>query len=119
MNHRVSKEGQLLGKCTAKLAEHGRSILKAKGLTNLNLPAVRDEMCATCACRAGTVPNGCLQTQMDFMKAVVQGDKFLCHSPLDGRICAGLIAVRVSHVQTPIPPAIQDVLKNWDYSPPD
>ncbi len=119
MNARVSKEGQLIGKCTAKMAENGQRILKAKGLINLNLPMVRNEMCTTCACRSGTVPNGCLQTQMDFMKAVVQGDKFLCHAPKDGRICAGLIAVRADHVQTPMPPAMQNFFKNWDYSPPD
>lgn len=31
----------------------------------------------TCACQPGSVPNGCLQTQLDFLKAAAEGMPFL------------------------------------------
>lgn len=51
----------MLGKLTAMLAEQGQKQLAAQGLNHLALPGMRDDMCPSCACRAGTVPNGCLQ----------------------------------------------------------
>lgn len=103
----------------ARVAELGRKRLEAEGLTNLGLPTIRDEMCPSCACRPGTVPNGCLQTQLDFLKAVVQGDRFLCHAPMDGKACAGWIAARAEHASRPLPQQITDLAAAWEYSPPD
>lgn len=118
-HHRVSAGGKALGRITAKAAELGRSRLEANSLVGLGLPGLRDEMCASCACRAGTVPNGCLQTQMDLLKTVVDGVPFLCHAPKDGRMCAGWAGVRAHHVAHPLPEAVIDLVNAWDYSPSD
>jgi hypothetical protein len=45
------------------------------------------EMCASCAFRPGTVPNGCLTTVTDALKSVVEMSSFVCHSP--ERLIAG------------------------------
>lgn len=116
---RVSPEGKAIGASTARFARLGRQLLDREGLSNLNLPGARDEMCASCACRPGTVPNGCLQTQLDFLKAVVDGKQFLCHAPLDGRMCAGYVAARAQQVATPMPEQITNLLAKHEYSPPD
>lgn len=118
-HHRVTPTGQALGKSAARMAELGRRRLESAGLTGLNLPTVRDEMCASCACRPGSVPNGCLQTQMDFLKAVIEGTPFLCHAPRDGRMCAGWIRARAQHVAEPVPAAVQALVARWEYSPAD
>lgn len=119
MNARVTAEGQGIGRSVAKLAERGRALLSDKGLSGLGLPGARDDMCVSCACRPDTVPNGCLQTQMDFLKSVVEGVPFLCHAPKDGRMCAGWVAARAAHVARPLPDALQDKVKQWEFSPPD
>ncbi|MBI2724628.1 MAG: hypothetical protein HYX42_00095 [Polaromonas sp.] len=120
MTHsRVTPQGQAMGKTAARLAEHGMTRLQAEGLADLNLPMLRDEMCKTCACRAGTVPNGCLQTQMDFLKAVVEGQPFLCHAPQDGRMCAGWVRARAEVVANPMPRQVVELLAKVEYSPPD
>lgn len=50
------------------------------------------ERCATCAFRAGTVPNGCLPTVMDAIKCAVERVPFLCHeSAPAGGLCAGWV----------------------------
>lgn len=119
MPSRVSKDGQMLGKLTAALAEQGQRQLAAQGLSNLALPAMRDEMCPSCACRAGTVPNGCLQTQLDLLKCTIEGKPFLCHAPRDGKMCAGWVGVRAAHVANPLPKQVQELTAAWEYSPPD
>src|SRR5690348_12045396 len=96
MHPRVSEEGQLLGAYMALLANEGRRRLNELGVASLETPGSRGEMCASCACREGTVPNGCAQTQMDLLKAVVEGGRFLCHAPNDGRMCAGFLAARAA-----------------------
>lgn len=108
-----------MGKNAARLAELGRKRLEAEGLTDLSLPMLRDEMCKTCACQPGAVPNGCLQTQMDFLKAVVEGGRFLCHAPHDGRMCAGWVRARAEIVANPLPQPVQELIAKWEYSPPD
>lgn len=108
-----------MGKTAARLAELGRERLKELGLADVKGPGLRDEMCKTCACRLGTVPNGCLQTQMDFLKAAAEGERFLCHAPMDGRLCAGWVRVRAELVANPLPPHAMELLKKWQYSPPD
>lgn len=118
-NHRVTPTGEAMGRNASRLAELGRRRLETAGLTGLNLPAMRDEMCASCACRPGTVPNGCLQTQLDLLKAAVEGERFLCHAPKDGRMCAGWLRVRAQLVAEPLPPEAQALIARWEYSPPD
>lgn len=120
MTHsRVTKEGQALGQLAAHYAKRGRQRLETEGLVDLKLTMLRDEMCKTCACQLGTVPNGCLQTQLDFLKTVVEGKPFLCHAPHDGRMCAGWAGARAEHVANPLPQVIQKALSEWEYSPPD
>jgi uncharacterized Zn-binding protein involved in type VI secretion len=108
-----------MGKSAARLAELGRARLSEMGLDNVKAPNLRDGMCKTCACQAGSVPNGCPQTQMDFLKAAAEGKPFLCHSPMDGRICTGWVRVRAELVANPLPPQAMDLLAKHQYSPPD
>lgn len=108
-----------MGKNAVRLAALGQQRLDEAGLTDLKLPTLRDEMCKTCACQPGVVPNGCLQTQMDFLKSAVEGRPFLCHAPKDGRICAGWARARAELVANPLPPQAVALLDKWDYSPPD
>lgn len=108
-----------MGKNATRLAELGRKRLEEDGLLNLGLPMLRDDMCKTCACQPNTVPNGCLQTQMDFLKSAAEGNPFRCHSPNDGRACAGWVQVRAALVATPLPADAMKMLAKWEYSPPD
>ena len=120
MTHsRVTAQGWAMGKNAARLAELGQKRLEAYGLMNLGLPMLRDDMCKSCACQPNTVPNGCLQTQMDFLKAAAEGMPFLCHAPKDGRMCAGWTRVRAELVANPLPAGAMELLAKWDYSPPD
>lgn len=116
---RVTAEGRALGSIGTRLADLGRVRLEAAGLTDLKFPRLRDEMCRTCACQAGSVPNGCLQTQMDFLKCVVEGTPFLCHAPHDGKLCAGWARARAQVVATPLPPEVVALVATWKLSPPD
>lgn len=118
-HHRVTPTGQALGKNAARLAELGRARLESLGLADVKAPKLRDEMCKTCACQPGTVPNGCLQTQLDFLKCAHEGLPFLCHSPKDGRLCAGWVRVRAEIAQNPLPAPIAELLAALEYSPPD
>lgn len=108
-----------MGKNAARLAELGRARLVGLGLDGLNGPGLRAEMCKSCACQPGSVPNGCLQTQMDFMKSVHEGKPFRCHAPMDGKICAGWIRARAELMADPLPPQAVALLDKWEYSPPD
>jgi len=89
------------------------------GLDGAQAPRLRSEMCKTCACQPGSVPNGCVQTQMDFLKAAAEGTPFLCHSPKDGRLCAGWVRVRAQLVATPLPAQLLALLAKHEFSPPD
>lgn len=108
-----------MGKNAARLAMLGQKRLAADGLTGLKFPTLRDEMCKSCACQPGSVPNECLQTQMDFLKSVVEGLGFRCHAPNDGRMCAGWVRARAEHVANPLPVEVQTLIAKWDYTPPD
>ncbi|HOU64479.1 MAG TPA: hypothetical protein PK861_00405 [Thermomonas sp.] len=120
MSHsRVTPEGIAMGKSAARLAELGRARLVEMGLDGVKGPGLRDEMCKTCACRPGTVPNGCLQTQMDFLKAAAEGKPFQCHAPLNGQLCAGWVRARAELVANPPPQDIKALVAKWKYSPPD
>lgn len=118
-HHRVTPAGRAMGKSAVRLAELGRARLEEMGLADVNGGALRDEMCKTCACRPGTVPNGCLQTQLDFLKAAHEGLPFRCHSPQDGKLCAGWVRVRAVLVCNPLPAPVADLLSKHEYSPPD
>ncbi len=120
MTHsRVTPTGQAMGKSAARLAELGHKLLTDMGLADVQAPNLRQDMCKTCACRPGTVPNGCLQTQLDFLKAVHEGMPFLCHAPKDGKLCAGWVRARAQIAATPLPPQIAELLAGHEYSPPD
>lgn len=114
---RVTPEGQAMGRSAARLAELGRQRLEEFGLSDVKGPRLRPEMCKTCACQPGSVPNGCLQTQMDFLKAASDGKPFLCHSPLDGTLCAGWVRARAELVANPLPAQAVALLAQWEYSP--
>jgi hypothetical protein len=118
-HHRVSAEGRLLGSVSARLAEQGHQRLATLGVAKVQAPALRGEMCVSCACRPGTVPNGCLQTQLDFMKAVIEGVPFLCHAPNDGRLCHGWVGARAETVARPLPEFLQKKLGEWEFTPED
>jgi len=111
--------GQAMGKNAARLADLGKQRLAEMGLDIVGAPMLRDEMCKTCACRPGVVPNGCLQTQLDFLKSAHEGKPFRCHAPKDGRICAGWVRVRAELVANPLPVGVVELLDKWEYSPPD
>lgn len=120
MTHsRVTPQGLAMGKSAARLADIGLARLQSLGLADVSAPMLRDEMCKSCACRPGTVPNGCLQTQMDFLKSVHEGKPFLCHAPMDGKMCAGWVRARAEVVENPLPSAVAAILDKWEYSPPD
>ena len=120
MTHpRITPQGQAMGRNATRLAALGQQRLQALGLETLQAPMLRTEMCKTCACQPNTVPNGCLQTQMDFLKAATEGHPFLCHAPKDGRMCAGWVRARAELVANPLPPEAMKLIERWDYSPPD
>ena len=118
---RVTREGRLLGAITARMAEAGERIV-SEVMGPGPVPAeirMRASMCQTCACRPGTVPNGCLQTQMDLLKAASEGSSFACHSPLDGTLCRGWAAVRAYVVQRPLPRKLRRALARHSFSSSD
>lgn len=116
---RVTLQGQAMGKTATRLAALGLQRLQAQGLADLQAPMLRQDMCKTCACQPNTVPNGCLQTQMDFLKSAAEGRPFLCHAPKDGRMCAGWVRARAELVANPLPAQAMKLIEKWDYSPPD
>jgi hypothetical protein len=120
MTHsRVTPHGQAMGANAAKLAELGKARLVEMGLDGIKGGSLRGEMCKSCACQRGSIPNGCLQTQLDFLKAAHEGKPFLCHSPQDGSLCAGWVRARAELVENPLPPEAVALLDKWEYSPPD
>ena len=120
MTHsRVTPQGRAMGKIATRMAELGRARLEHLGLDGVAAPMLRAEMCKSCACQPGSVPNGCLQTQLDFLKSAHEGKPFRCHAPMDGRICAGWTRVRAELVARPLPPQVVELLDKWEYSPPD
>lgn len=118
-NPRITPQGQAMGKNATRLAALGLQRLQSYGLADVEAQMLRADMCKTCACQPGTVPNGCLQTQLDFLKAAVEGRPFLCHAPKDGRMCAGWVRARAELVAKPLPPEALKLIEKWDYSPPD
>jgi hypothetical protein len=87
-DHRCTDGGQRLGAVLVRIAEPEIARLEAQGEP--------DERCASCAFRPDAVPNGCLQTMLDALKAVAEDVPFLCHmgKPRHSRICHGWFAAR-------------------------
>lgn len=111
--NRVTAEGRALGERMVRMTEPTIASLVAEGEA--------DERCKSCAFRAGTVPNGCPQTQLDALKAVIEGVPFGCHqADRKGLDCHGWYAARVAlrraekargHTLAAVCP--------WEFSPPD
>ena len=110
---RVSPEGQAMGAQLARLTEPWIKRLAAQGEP--------DERCKSCAFTPGTVPNGCLQTQMDALKAVVEKVPFLCHQHgRKGMPCHGWFAAQVGmRVAEKKKGPAPVVACPWEFSPPD
>ncbi len=108
-HNRVSPEGKRLGEQMARLCDREVAKLIAEGEYS------EDERCKSCAFRLGTVPNGCLQTQADVMKAVMEHEPFFCHmTDVPGtEVCAGWFA-SVQALKNK-----SKVICPWPYSPPD
>lgn len=119
---RVSPEGRQMGANAATMAERGMKQLIAMGYPKEGFPGARGEMCPSCACRRDTIPNGCLQTQMDLLKSALDQDHpFLCHAPNNGRICAGWIGMRAYLVKMPpeLKAKVQRLVDGWEYTSAD
>lgn len=110
---RVTPEGKALGEQLVRLTE--------PAIARLELEGDRDERCKSCAFRLGTVPNGCLQTQMDAMKAVVEGVPFLCHQhDREGWPCHGWFAARAAILTAERRSGQKlPITCPWEFSPPD
>jgi hypothetical protein len=74
--------------------------------------------CASCAFRAGTVPNRCAQTVMDAVKCVAEREPFYCHEPAargpDGEptdLCRGWVIATAS-----LPPDAEGGEMPWPYA---
>jgi hypothetical protein len=69
------------------------------GLDDMAREGVPDTRCGTCAFREGTVPGGCVQTQADALKAILEDVPFMCHAHEENgkftHICHGWLAARV------------------------
>ncbi|MDB5885009.1 MAG: hypothetical protein JWR74_1180 [Polaromonas sp.] len=114
---RTTLEGRKLGAQFAQVADEECRTLAEKH----DEP---DERCLSCAFRAGTVPNGCPQTQLDVAKAVFENVPFMCHAHQDAggshaTICHGWFALRrvvdrrVATMGLQLPPT------PYEFSPPD
>jgi hypothetical protein len=108
---RIDPLGVALQKQTMRLyVQPGLDMLAAEGEP--------DTRCGTCAFREGTVPGGCVQTQADALKAILEDVPFMCHAHQeDGkftRICHGWFAARI---HTGIDKA--PVKCPWPFSTPD
>lgn len=85
--NRVTPEGQRLGEQMSRLTDIEVGKLIADGEWS------KDERCKSCAFRHGTVPNGCIQTQADALKCLLERKTFGCHVPGHGHgTCMGWFA---------------------------
>ncbi|WP_127814885.1 hypothetical protein [Bordetella bronchiseptica] len=107
--NRPSPEGRIIGAQLARLTDQAESALLVRFHDH-------PRRCKSCAFTAGTVPNGCLLTVMDALKATMEMEPFYCHQPKlgpDGKpttICAGWsIAISALVGNEPLPTP-------WEYS---
>ena len=109
---RVSPEGRKLGEQMVRMT--------GPWIEHLAREGEADERCKSCAFRAGTVPNGCIQTQMDVLKAVVEDVPFQCHqADKKGLICHGWFAARYAINQSQKSKGALELSCPWEFSPPD
>ena len=110
---RVSPAGRALGEQMARLSDNACEALAKVGEA--------DERCKSCAFRMGTVPNGCLVTQSDALKAVIEDVPFMCHQAnRNGAVCHGWFAARVQIDERALAGKPLPVTKcPWEFSPPD
>lgn len=82
-----------------QLNEQTMRLFVLPGLAELAKDGEPDTRCGTCAFRPGTVPAGCMQTQADALKAIVEDVPFVCHAHNEAegkeRLCHGWFAARV------------------------
>lgn len=111
--NRVTPEGRAAGFQLAMLTEPAIADLVREGEP--------DERCKSCAFRLGTVPNGCIQTQLDALKAVVEDKLFMCHqADRKGKACHGWFAARVAVDRAELERGTKFPVEcPWDFSPPD
>ena len=112
-HHRVTPEGRLAGFNTARIIE--------PAVANLARQGEADERCKSCAGTYGTVPNGCLQTQLDLIKAIAENVPFLCHQHgRKGMPCHAWFAARVAINKADKRRGTKLVVKvPYEFSPPD
>lgn len=106
--NRPSPEGRMLGEQLARMCD-----IEEKKFPN------HAQRCKSCAFRAGTVPNGCLPTVMDALKATMEGEPFMCHQHFDKdgnptELCAGAAILLGS--QTHESGDIKAITTDWEYS---
>lgn len=90
---RIDPQGKALGDQTMRL-------YVAPGLALAAAEGEPDQRCGTCAFRPGTVPAGCVQTQMDAFKCIMEDVPFMCHAHADAqgrpdRVCHGWFVARL------------------------
>jgi hypothetical protein len=103
---RVTPLGQTIGRQASRVVQPVIDALVSEGKP--------DPRCDTCVFRLGTVPNGCLQTQMDASKSVGEGIPFRCHER-KGEVCPGWAAAREWRRIA----GLVDVVCPWEFSEPD
>lgn len=109
-HNRVTPEGKRCGEYVSRMTDIEVGKLIANG------EWTKDERCASCAFRHGTVPNGCPQTQLDAVKCVLEKQTFNCHVARDGmeagvHTCMGWFAAMQAVKDKPAAPC------PWPFSP--
>jgi hypothetical protein len=100
---RMPPEAVRIGAFAYRLARVGERRLLAQ---NLALP----HPCRSCAFRLGTVPNRCIDTLVDAIKCVFEGDRlFRCHEPREGdsvldQACWGFMRARAGALGAKVEP---------------
>jgi hypothetical protein len=84
--------GRELGAHLARLTQPSIDAMAAAGIS--------DDRCASCAFRLGTIPNGCIETQADALKSLMEGIPFYCHMKEPRVLCHGWYAGRESLIGT-------------------
>jgi len=106
---RVSPQGREVGAMLVRMVEPAIADMVSQGEP--------DTRCASCAFRAGTVPNGCMQTMADAVKSVIEQKPFHCHVKkyADGTpdLCHGWLGAIWSIGDRP--PGVVP----WEFTPPD
>ena len=108
--NRVTPDGRRVGEQLSRMTDIEVGKLISEGEWS------KDERCKSCAFRYGTVPNGCLQTQADALKSVLERKTFGCHVPGRGTgTCMGWFAA----MQFKGGAKREPVKCPWEFSPPD